>query len=189
MAGCITAALFLRRFVPDGHRLGPSRYLCVARCRQAGPSQGRRCLGLRAAFGMLRTRYPQRLISAKARRIRRIFAVFPSLQHFGALPVYSDSYADATESMDYERGFANWLDEGADRLRPIRRARSHQPPDGAVDAGLSHARTPHGARARPGAWGFEARRHSRLEHSGCARLSAAREGSGRPPKRIRRPNQ
>ena len=40
MAGCITAAMFLKRFVPDGLELGPSRHLRVARQCQAGTAQG-----------------------------------------------------------------------------------------------------------------------------------------------------
>ena len=39
MAGCITAALFLKKFVPDDIAVGASRHVCVARCRQTGPSQ------------------------------------------------------------------------------------------------------------------------------------------------------
>ena len=42
MAGCITAALFLKRFVPDGIAWAHLDTYRVARCRQAGPSQGRR---------------------------------------------------------------------------------------------------------------------------------------------------
>ena len=44
-AGAITAALFLRRFVPDGHRLGASRHLRLAPIGQARPAQGRRGAG------------------------------------------------------------------------------------------------------------------------------------------------
>src|SRR5439155_13783227 len=78
----------------------------------------------------------------------------------------------------YERGFAYRLDEGTHRLRPIGRARPHQPSDGFVDAGLSDSGTAHGPRARSGARRFQAGGHSRLEHARRARLSAPRTGSG-----------
>src|SRR4051794_27318856 len=91
-----------------------------------------------------------------------------------------------TETGSYERGFAYRLDEVAHRLCPLGRARPHQPADGIADAGLPHSRTPYGARARAGAWRIEAGRHACLEYARRARLSAPREGPGRPAQRVRR---
>src|SRR5207302_11206975 len=93
------------------------------------------------------------------------------------------------ETDSYERCFAYRLDEGAHRLRPFRGARPHQPPDGAVDAGLSDPRTAYRARPRARARRVETRRHSRLEHARRARLSPPRTRPGRPPQRVRRPDQ
>src|SRR3954452_10640768 len=58
----------------------------------------------------------------------------------------------------YERGFAYRVDEGADRLRPFGRARPHQSPDGAPDAGLSDARPAYRSRPCPRPRRFQARR-------------------------------
>src|SRR5690349_11047002 len=89
------------------------------------------------------------------------------------------NYAAADGVIVYERGFADWLDEGPHRLRPIGRTRSHEPADGPLDAGLSYTWTAH--RARPGtrSRSLEARRHSRLEYARGARLSPSRTRSGR----------
>ena len=53
LAGAVTAALFLQKFVPEGIALGASRHLRLARLGQARAAQGRRRLGLRAAWDML----------------------------------------------------------------------------------------------------------------------------------------
>src|SRR5204863_5778343 len=59
----------------------------------------------------------------------------------------------------YERGIADRLDEGAYRLCPFGRARSHQPANGSVDAGLFDARATYGAWPGADSERIEARRH------------------------------
>ena len=56
-AGAITAALFLRRFVPAGIALGAHGRLRLAPDRQARPAKGGDAYALRAAFAMLKARY------------------------------------------------------------------------------------------------------------------------------------
>jgi leucyl aminopeptidase len=60
MAGCITAALFLKRFVPDDI---PWAHLDTYAWRDSarpGRPKGGEALGLRAVFGLLEARYPPR---------------------------------------------------------------------------------------------------------------------------------
>src|SRR5206468_1949533 len=88
-----------------------------------------------------------------------------------------------------ERGLAYRLDEGPHRLCPIWRAGSNQPADGFVDAGLSDPRSAHRPRPGTSAGRFQAGRDPRLEYFGGARLSPPRTRPGRPPQRVRRPDQ
>ena len=71
MAGAVTAALFLKRFVPEGHALGAFRHLRLARQRQAGPAEGRRRAGPAGRFSpavrtlrLIRNRSNPRPVSA-----------------------------------------------------------------------------------------------------------------------------
>ena len=57
MAGCIVAAMFLKRFVPDEIGLGASRHLCLARPAKPGRPKGGDALGLRAMLRLLQRRY------------------------------------------------------------------------------------------------------------------------------------
>ena len=59
MAGCITAALFLRRFVPDGVAWGHLDIFAWRAKGKPGRPKGGEAQGLRAAFAMLAGRYPQ----------------------------------------------------------------------------------------------------------------------------------
>jgi leucyl aminopeptidase len=60
MAGCITAALFLRRFVPDGIAWAHLDTFAWRPKAKPGRPKGGDALGLRAAFAMLANRYPTR---------------------------------------------------------------------------------------------------------------------------------
>jgi leucyl aminopeptidase len=57
MAGCITAALFLRRFVPEGAAWAHFDTFAWRAAAKPGRPKGGDALGLRAAFEMLRRRY------------------------------------------------------------------------------------------------------------------------------------
>ena len=59
MAGCITAALFLRRFVPEGVAWAHLDTFAWRPKAKPGRPVGGDALGLRAAFGLLSARYPQ----------------------------------------------------------------------------------------------------------------------------------
>jgi hypothetical protein len=74
MAGCITAALFLRRFVPEGDRLGASRHLRLARRR---PSRG----GPRAATRWACGRFSP--CSRSATAPESLARQPPNISHFG----------------------------------------------------------------------------------------------------------
>lgn len=56
-AGAVTAALFLRRFVPEGTAWAHLDTFAWRPSRKAGRPKGGEALGLRAAWGMLRARY------------------------------------------------------------------------------------------------------------------------------------
>ena len=56
-AGAITAALFLRRFVPDGIPWAHLDTFAWRPSAKPGRPKGGDALGLRAAFAMLKTRY------------------------------------------------------------------------------------------------------------------------------------
>ena len=57
MAGCITAALFLRRFVPEGTAWAHLDTFAWRASAKPGRPKGGDALGLRAAFELLRRRY------------------------------------------------------------------------------------------------------------------------------------
>jgi leucyl aminopeptidase len=57
MAGCITAALFLRRFVPEGAAWAHFDTFAWRAGTKPGRPKGGEALGLRSAFEMLRRRY------------------------------------------------------------------------------------------------------------------------------------
>ncbi|MEO6580550.1 MAG: leucyl aminopeptidase family protein [Sphingomicrobium sp.] len=59
MAGSVTAALFLRRFVPDGTPWAHFDTFAWQSAAKPGRPKGGAALGLRAAFGMLESRYPR----------------------------------------------------------------------------------------------------------------------------------
>ena len=59
MAGCITAALFLKRFVPDGVDWAHLDTYAWRDAAKPGRPKGGDALGLRAIFGMLQRRYLQ----------------------------------------------------------------------------------------------------------------------------------
>jgi leucyl aminopeptidase len=59
MAGCITAALFLRRFVPEGTAWAHLDTFAWRPKGKPGRPKGGEALGLRAAFGLLAGRYPR----------------------------------------------------------------------------------------------------------------------------------
>jgi leucyl aminopeptidase len=59
MAGCITAAMFLKRFVPDGIEWAHLDTYAWRDAAKAGRPKGGDALGLRAMFGLLRNRYLQ----------------------------------------------------------------------------------------------------------------------------------
>ena len=59
MAGCITAALFLRRFVPEGMAWAHLDTFAWRPKGKPGRPKGGDALGLRAALGLLAGRYPQ----------------------------------------------------------------------------------------------------------------------------------
>ncbi len=59
MAGCITAALFLRRFVPEGIAWAHLDTFAWRPKARPGRPKGGDALGLRAAFGLLAERYPR----------------------------------------------------------------------------------------------------------------------------------
>ncbi len=58
MAGSVTAALFLRRFVPDGTPWAHFDTFAWRPAAKPGRPKGGEAMGLRAAFAMLRERYP-----------------------------------------------------------------------------------------------------------------------------------
>ena len=60
MAGCITAALFLKKFVPDGIQWAHLDTYAWRDAAKPGRPKGGEALGLRAVFGMLKRRYLQR---------------------------------------------------------------------------------------------------------------------------------
>jgi leucyl aminopeptidase len=60
MAGCITAALFLKRFVPDGVAWSHLDTFAWRESAKPGRPKGGEALGLRAAFAALSARYPGR---------------------------------------------------------------------------------------------------------------------------------
>ena len=57
MAGCITAAMFLKRFVPDGTRWAHLDTYAWRDAAKPGRPKGGEALGLRAIFALLRKRY------------------------------------------------------------------------------------------------------------------------------------
>jgi leucyl aminopeptidase len=59
MAGCITAAMFLKRFVPDGIEWAHLDTYAWRDAARPGRPKGGDALGLRAMFGLLRNRYLQ----------------------------------------------------------------------------------------------------------------------------------
>jgi leucyl aminopeptidase len=59
MAGCITAALFLRRFVPDGIKWNHFDTFAWRESAKPGRPKGGEALGLRAAFAAIKARYPR----------------------------------------------------------------------------------------------------------------------------------
>jgi leucyl aminopeptidase len=59
MAGCITAAMFLKRFVPDGIEWAHLDTYAWRDAAKPGRPKGGDALGLRAMFGFLRNRYLQ----------------------------------------------------------------------------------------------------------------------------------
>ena len=60
MAGCITAALFLKRFVPEGIAWGHLDTFAWRDSAKPGRPKGGDALGLRTAFAALQGRYPRR---------------------------------------------------------------------------------------------------------------------------------
>ena len=60
MAGCITAALFLKRFVPDGVPWAHLDTYAWQDSAKPGRPKGGEALGLRAAFAAIKARYPRR---------------------------------------------------------------------------------------------------------------------------------
>ena len=58
MAGSVTAALFLQRFVPDGIPWAHFDTFAWRSAAKPGRPKGGDALGLRAAWDMLRSRYP-----------------------------------------------------------------------------------------------------------------------------------
>lgn len=58
MAGCVTAALFLRRFVPDGTPWAHFDTFAWRPTTSPGRPKGGDAMGLRASFEMLKRRYP-----------------------------------------------------------------------------------------------------------------------------------
>ena len=60
MAGCITAALFLKRFVPDGIAWSHLDTFAWRDSAKPGRPKGGEALGLRSAFAALQARYPRR---------------------------------------------------------------------------------------------------------------------------------
>jgi leucyl aminopeptidase len=58
MAGCITAALFLKRFVPDGVNWSHFDTFAWRDSAKPGRPKGGDALGLRAAFAAIKARYP-----------------------------------------------------------------------------------------------------------------------------------
>jgi leucyl aminopeptidase len=60
MAGCITAALFLKRFVPEGVAWGHLDTFAWRESAKPGRPKGGDALGLRTAFAALEGRYPRR---------------------------------------------------------------------------------------------------------------------------------
>jgi leucyl aminopeptidase len=60
MAGCVTAALFLKRFVPDAVEWAHLDTYAWRDAAKPGRPKGGDALGLRAVFVMLQDRYPQR---------------------------------------------------------------------------------------------------------------------------------
>ena len=59
MAGCITAALFLKKFVPDDIRWAHLDTYAWRDTPKPGRPKGGEALGLRSIFGMLKSRYLQ----------------------------------------------------------------------------------------------------------------------------------
>ena len=60
MAGCITAALFLKKFVPDEINWAHLDTFAWRDAAKPGRPKGGEALGLRAIFAMLSSRYLQR---------------------------------------------------------------------------------------------------------------------------------
>jgi leucyl aminopeptidase len=58
MAGCVTAALFLRRFVPEATPWAHFDTFAWRPTASAGRPKGGEAMGLRASFEMLKRRYP-----------------------------------------------------------------------------------------------------------------------------------
>ena len=68
MAGAVTAALFLQKFVPEGTALGASRHLRLAAgSAKPGRPKGGDAFGLRAAWAALSA--PLRRLTAAARPV------------------------------------------------------------------------------------------------------------------------
>jgi leucyl aminopeptidase len=58
MAGAVVAAMFLKRFVPDGLPWAHLDTFAWRETAKAGRPKGGEALGLRAVFASLRERYP-----------------------------------------------------------------------------------------------------------------------------------
>ena len=185
LAGAVTAALFLQKFVPEGtpwahldtfawRPSAEARTAARAATRSACARPGR-CSGPAMAddgsprFSLLFSNIGEtkRLLTGSSRET--------SLQSFWS------STRGGTGPQE--------LDEHPDQLCAVGPARSHQPADGAHAAGLSHPRSAYGARPCPAARRVEAGDHARLEHARLARLSAARSRRERPAQRLRRADQ
>ena len=85
MAGCIDAALFLKRFVPEEIAWAHLDTYAWRDPAKPGRPKGGEALGLRAMFALLEDRYSRRLKRPLAEK-SRIFKV-TALQHFASLPV------------------------------------------------------------------------------------------------------
>ena len=148
MAGCITAALFLKKFVPDEIAWAHLDTYAWRDAAKPGRPKGGEALGPASCFCALSNAV---IPAAEPRQFRPIIPGF-SLMSAATFRVLTGLLGElrgtTTEISSYERGFAYRLDEGPHRLCPIGRTRSHQSADGAVDAGLSDTR----ARTRCAAW-------------------------------------
>ncbi len=60
MAGCVTAALFLKRFVPEGVAWSHLDTFAWRDSAKPGRPKGGEALGLRATFAAIQGRYPRR---------------------------------------------------------------------------------------------------------------------------------